>query len=110
MRHARRVEPRHRRAWWRLWRYCRCGQRWRCPEPAGVLPAPYRPPAPPVRALTLDAPPAPTRPRATNRRPGWDTPTHRPGWDAPTRAHLGNGRPGALTPGQGHRARHGVRA
>ncbi|MGI5215684.1 hypothetical protein [Plantactinospora sp. CA-290183] len=24
--------PRHRRDWRRLWRYCRCGHRWRCPD------------------------------------------------------------------------------
>ncbi|MBE1486003.1 ferric-dicitrate binding protein FerR (iron transport regulator) [Plantactinospora soyae] len=50
MRHARKVKPRHRRAWWRLWRYCRC--------------------------LTPYAPPEPSRTRATNQRPIWNAPAH----------------------------------
>jgi len=124
MRRARKVEPRHRRAWWRLWRYCRCGHRWRCPDSAGLVPVPvpYRPPGPPhllaaptsqvelteteraeIRALTPGIPPAPPplpRIPATNQRPAWN---------APTRSHLANGRAGALTPAQEHRARHGAR-
>ncbi|MFY1669069.1 hypothetical protein ACN27G_03790 [Plantactinospora sp. WMMB334] len=34
---------RHRRDWRRLWRYCRCGHRWRCPDSATLVPTPYQP-------------------------------------------------------------------
>ncbi|GAA3753837.1 hypothetical protein GCM10022225_43240 [Plantactinospora mayteni] len=75
---------------------------------------PYAPTVPPLTgaayraALRTEAPvrsgpdalPSPARFRANNRRPAWD---------APTRSHLGNGRAGALTPGQAARARHGER-
>ncbi|MFY1669906.1 hypothetical protein ACN27G_08080 [Plantactinospora sp. WMMB334] len=108
--------PRHRRAWWRLWRYCRCGHRWVCPDAIERVPMPCRPPAPlvhrdcwdnprsielteeeatEVRALSDPTPPPP--PQVRNRRPGWD---------APTRSQPRNGRPGTLTPAQQHRARH----
>ncbi|MFC6019013.1 hypothetical protein ACFP2T_22735 [Plantactinospora solaniradicis] len=79
-----------------------------------MVPAPYRPPAPPsrielteteraeIRALTLDTPPPPPpRTRATNRRPAWNAPTH---------SHLANGRAGAPAPAQEHRTRPGARA
>jgi len=108
----RRLRPYHRRDWRRLWRYCRCGWPWRCPDSAEMIPAPYRPlpPLPPVelteseraeiRSLTPDTPPPSARSRADNRRPAWN---------APTQAHLTNGRPGSLTPAQQHRARHSTR-
>lgn len=115
MRHARLFTPRHRRAWWQLWRSCRCGHRCRpaTPKPAATPP---QAPAPvelteteraEIRALTSGnpptppTPPAPNRPRSTNQRPAWN---------APTRPYLTNGRPGALTPGQEHRAPRGGRA
>ncbi|WP_422770902.1 hypothetical protein ACN28C_30305 [Plantactinospora sp. WMMC1484] len=34
---------RQRRDWRRLWRYCRCGHRWRCPDSATLVPTPYQP-------------------------------------------------------------------
>lgn len=73
---------RHRRDWRRLWRYCRCGFRWRCPDSIELVPMPYAPKVPPlapatyratVRASThggvaADNPPPPARPRARNVR------------------------------------------
>ncbi|MFY1670212.1 hypothetical protein ACN27G_09660 [Plantactinospora sp. WMMB334] len=124
---SRRAKPYHRRDWRRLWRYCRCGFRWRCPDSVDLVPMPYQPaPVPPltrrqyrataratppvafteterseIRALTPDATPLPTRSRATNRRP---TP------DASARPQPRNGRAEALTPSpQRHHARHGER-
>ncbi|MBF9133061.1 hypothetical protein I0C86_29475 [Plantactinospora sp. S1510] len=112
--------PYHRRNWRQLWRYCRCGWRWRCPDSIELVPAPYRPPPPPrlteteraeIRALsatqpsvTPDPPPPPsTRVRVNNRGPEWDL---------PTRSHLVNGRAGglgALTPAREYRTRPGAR-
>ncbi|MFC6019047.1 hypothetical protein ACFP2T_22905 [Plantactinospora solaniradicis] len=42
-----RIKPRHRRDWRRLWRYCRCGFRWRCPDSVELVPMPYLPPPDP---------------------------------------------------------------
>jgi hypothetical protein len=115
------TKPVHRRAWWRLWLYCRCGRRWICPDSILLVPRAYRPSSPPVyrncwsnprnvliplteeeagevRALS-DAPP-PSRPRPRNQRPEWGQPTH---------SHLEGGRPGALTPARQHRSRSGAR-
>ncbi|MBF9131098.1 hypothetical protein I0C86_19345 [Plantactinospora sp. S1510] len=121
MRRTRKVEPRHRRAWWRLWRYCRCGHRWRCPYSDGLVPAPWRPPAPPyrpssppyrvelteseraeIRALTPypTGPTAPSRTRAINQRPTRN---------APGQPHPANGRTKVLPPAGEHRARRGAR-
>ncbi|MEQ4300957.1 hypothetical protein ABNF97_06120 [Plantactinospora sp. B6F1] len=62
----RRTTPkRHRRDWRRLWRYCRCGLRWRCPDRLAAAPPTPVPPPPPA------ARPA----RATNQRRGWDSAT-----------------------------------
>ncbi|MDG4789461.1 hypothetical protein O7626_26650 [Micromonospora sp. WMMD1102] len=134
MKHLRAARPRHRRAWWRCWLYCRCGHRWICPDSIASTPGPYRPTAPatshtspspvyrdcwstprstPVRLTSTEAaeilaladPPPPARPG--NRRPRWD---------APTNPHLNNGRAGNLTPAgnrtpaQQRRSRSGVRA
>ncbi|MFY1672045.1 hypothetical protein ACN27G_19035 [Plantactinospora sp. WMMB334] len=127
MRHFREMALQHRRAWWRLWLYCRCGHRWICPDSMLLVPQPYLPSAPlvhrdcwdtprsaelteeeaaEIRALSDATPPSPPSPsppspaRVRNRRPGWD---------APTRSQLSNGRPGTLTPAQQHRARRGER-
>jgi hypothetical protein len=112
----RRMKPYHRRNWRRLWRYCRCGYRWRCPDSVELVPMPYQPPpAPPlsrmeyrtaVRAATFapartDGPPPPSRTRATNRRHGWDAPTH---------AHLANSRVSGGTTAPQHRSRHSAPA
>ncbi|GAA3771717.1 hypothetical protein GCM10022225_68730 [Plantactinospora mayteni] len=108
MKLRRRIRPYHRRDWRRLWRYCRCGFRWRCPDSVELVPMPYQPPPTPplsradyraaVRATaSVPAPPTTPRTRATNRRHGWDGPTH---------SHLANGRAGGLTPAQQHRSRH----
>ncbi|WP_159079215.1 hypothetical protein [Plantactinospora sp. BC1] len=111
LRHLTGPRPHHRRDWRRLWRYCRCGWRWRCPDSIEVILAPYQPPPPvklteveraEIRTLSAtppsDAPGAapPARARAKNRRPGRD---------ASTRPHLANGR----APGPEHRARRGAR-
>ncbi|MDG4784828.1 hypothetical protein O7626_02580 [Micromonospora sp. WMMD1102] len=101
---------RHRRDWRRLWRYCRCGFRWRCPDSVDPVPMPYAPTVPPLTGTAYrtarrgaatptaqpDAPPSPARFRAVNRGPGLD---------APTRSFQANGRPGALTPAQTARSR-----
>ncbi|MEQ4301200.1 hypothetical protein ABNF97_07390 [Plantactinospora sp. B6F1] len=116
MRLGRGPKPYHRRDWRRLWRYCRCGWRWRCPDSVELVPMPYQPPPPPplsraeyraaVRAKAfvspiVDAPP-PARDRMRNRRPAWDT---RVG----THPRLLNGRAGSLTRAGEYRARHGER-
>ncbi|MBE1484608.1 hypothetical protein [Plantactinospora soyae] len=99
---------RHRRDWRRLWRYCRCGFRWRCPDSIELLPMPYAPKVPPltpatyqaaVRAsapmvVTADSPP-PARVRARNVRD--------PLWNSASGRHQ-IGRAGALTAGQAARA------
>ncbi|GAA3751032.1 hypothetical protein GCM10022225_39260 [Plantactinospora mayteni] len=124
LRHLAGPLPYHRRDWRRLWRYCRCGWRWRCPDAVELVPTPYQPPPPvelteveraEIRCLsatpppvtpkaqppaTPEASPPPARGRASNRRPEWD---------APTRSHLANGRAGGLTPAQEYRARRGAR-
>ncbi|WP_422773546.1 hypothetical protein ACN28C_11900 [Plantactinospora sp. WMMC1484] len=117
MKHLREAKPRHRRAWWRLWRYCRCGHRWICPDSNLLTPVPYQPTAPvyrdcwstprstpitlteaeAVEILTLADPPPPARPG--NGRPRWDAPTH---------SHLNNGRAGTLTPARQRRSRSGA--
>ncbi|WP_230393935.1 hypothetical protein [Plantactinospora alkalitolerans] len=58
MKLRRRIKPRHRRDWHRLWRYCRCGFRWRCPDSVEPVPMPYPPPPVP---LLPPAPPTDTR-------------------------------------------------
>ncbi|MBE1491139.1 hypothetical protein [Plantactinospora soyae] len=116
LRHLTGPRPYPRRNWRRLWRYCRCGWPWRCPDSIELVPAPYQPPPPPrlteteqaeIRALaatpspvTPDPPPPPARVRASNRGPGWDR---------PTRPHLANGRPGRQAPAQEYRTRPGTR-
>ncbi|MDG4791663.1 hypothetical protein O7626_38210 [Micromonospora sp. WMMD1102] len=96
---------RHRRDWRRLWRYCRCGLRWRCPDRLVSTPltppsTPLVPVAPPPTPLAPVAPPsmpvAPVPPvrvrrpqagrrlhlRATNQRQDWErAPEHRTGRD-----------------------------
>ncbi|MFY1692036.1 hypothetical protein [Plantactinospora sp. WMMB782] len=79
MKRSRRIRARHRRDWRRLWRYCRCGYRWRCPDSPELVPMPYAPTVPPldraayrepVRASTVAlvvVPPVPGR--AANQRP-----------------------------------------
>ncbi|MEO3816090.1 hypothetical protein [Plantactinospora sp. B24E8] len=101
---------RHRRYWRRLWLYCWCGFRWKCPDAVPTVPMPFDPdpntpgPAVPVWSpttapmpavvlphVTPDAPPPLAQPRAVNQGPGWNGPTgfgHRAG------------RPGRLTPAQ----------
>ncbi|MEO3925527.1 hypothetical protein ABGB07_16900 [Micromonosporaceae bacterium B7E4] len=112
--------PYHRRDWRRLWRYCRCGWRWRCPDSVELVPTPCQPPPPvelteveraEIRTLSATPPPATAKaspPPAHARAQGWAG-NRRPGRDAPTRPHLANGRPCALTPAQDHRARRGAR-
>ncbi|MEQ4300212.1 hypothetical protein ABNF97_02260 [Plantactinospora sp. B6F1] len=125
LRHLTGPRPQHRRDWRRLWRYCRCGWRWRCPDSIELVPTPYQPPPSvelteaeraEIRTLSATPPPAtpevalppaipaaapaPVRARSRNRRPGWE---------APTRSHLANGRAGGLTPGQEYRARRAAR-
>ncbi|MEQ4299930.1 hypothetical protein ABNF97_00835 [Plantactinospora sp. B6F1] len=98
---SRKAKAYHRRDWRRLWRYCRCGFRWRCPDSVDLVPMPYQPsPVPPltrqqhqaasratppvdfteterseIRALTPDPAPPPARSRTTNRRPAQDPST-----------------------------------
>ncbi|MBE1488798.1 hypothetical protein [Plantactinospora soyae] len=60
MKGIRRTKARHRRDWRRLWRYCRCGYRWRC----------------------LDGQPPPSRVRGTNQRSA----EYRAGSRTPTRS------------------------
>jgi hypothetical protein len=90
MRFGRRTKPHHRRDWRRLWRYCRCGWRWRCPDSVELVPMPYPPPPPPARD------------RMRNRRPLWET-------RAGSHPGLSNARAGSLTRAADHRARHGER-
>ncbi|GIG86049.1 hypothetical protein Pen02_09850 [Plantactinospora endophytica] len=90
MKIGRGTKPYHRRNWRRLWRYCRCGLRWRCPDSVDLVPMPYAP----------VVPPAPGRLRAYNRRSGWD---------ASTRPYLENSRVGALRPARAARIRDGER-
>jgi hypothetical protein len=99
---------RHRRDWRRLWRYCRCGYRWRCPDSTKLVPLPYGPfvrpmtdeeyragflassPVPKVvhytpgasPEVTRGAPPPSPRSRATNRRAD-------PAWNGNTGHHVG---------------------
>ncbi|MBF9132338.1 hypothetical protein I0C86_25815 [Plantactinospora sp. S1510] len=102
MKLRRRMKPYHRRNWRRLWRYCRCGYRWRCPDSVELVPMPYPPPPPlsrtdhraAVRVATsaparADVPAPPARTGTTNRRQSWD---------APTPARPTNGRTGGGTP------------
>lgn len=117
-----RFAPRHRRDWRRLWRYCRCGLRWPCPDRfASDLASAYLPPAPAaVPAGPRPSPPAgETMPRAgsttgAERSPRRPQPAGAPlrnqsaGWNAPTGSHL-VGRAGRLTPAQAQRAGLGVR-
>ncbi|MEO3928070.1 hypothetical protein ABGB07_30015 [Micromonosporaceae bacterium B7E4] len=111
----RRHRPRHRRDWRRLWRYCRCGWRWRCPDSLDLVPMPYAPTVPPLdRASyrvavtrgapepgTPGAPPPPVRRRARNERHAL--------WNSPAGRHEIE-RAGALTPTRRHRARQAERA
>lgn len=64
----RRKRPVHRRDWRRLWRYCRCGYRWRCPDSYWLVPAPWPPPHLRTSEVTPDEPPPP-RSRPLNRGP-----------------------------------------
>ncbi|MFC6015901.1 hypothetical protein ACFP2T_06815 [Plantactinospora solaniradicis] len=76
MRRPRQNKPRHRRYWRYLWRYCRCGYRWRCPDSVERVPMPYEPTVlPPARGslgqpvpMPSDVPMPPGRVRPTNRR------------------------------------------
>ncbi|MBF9128096.1 hypothetical protein I0C86_03680 [Plantactinospora sp. S1510] len=54
MKRIRRTRARHRRDWRRLWRYCRCGYRWRCPDSVELVPMPYLPTVPPPRTRTTN--------------------------------------------------------
>ncbi|MGI5151064.1 hypothetical protein ACQEVC_32670 [Plantactinospora sp. CA-294935] len=75
MKRPHRISPQHRRDWRRLWRYCRCGYRWRCPDSVDLVPMPYAPTVPPLgraaaypEAVRVSAVP-PARVRAGNQRP-----------------------------------------
>ncbi|MFC6023077.1 hypothetical protein ACFP2T_43865 [Plantactinospora solaniradicis] len=64
MKRIHRTLPHHRRDWRRLWRYCRCGYRWRCPDSVELVPMPYLPTVPPLDRATYRAavrPPAAAR-------------------------------------------------
>jgi hypothetical protein len=84
--HRRTPEPvplavRHRRDWRRWWRYCTCGQRWRCPDKGRAVivepPYPMVPPNAPVIAeveappVPPEAPPPTARQPHSNAGPGW---------------------------------------
>ncbi|MEQ4305162.1 hypothetical protein ABNF97_27910 [Plantactinospora sp. B6F1] len=135
---AGRTKPRHRRDWRRLWRYCRCGWRWRCPDSVELVPMPYPPPQgsgraavvppdppPPAGALAAGRPPDPppppprvrtpdaprTRGRAANSRfPLRNSPTRSPEAGRAAGPQTRPGDAGALTPAQTHRAAPGSRA
>jgi hypothetical protein len=106
---------RHRRDWRRLWRYCRCGFRWRCPDSIELVPMPYAPEVPPLTPATYqaavrasapvvvapDIPPPSARPRARKvRDPLWNS--------ASGRYQIG--RAAALTAGQAARVRRAEEA
>ncbi|MFD0974523.1 hypothetical protein [Plantactinospora endophytica] len=81
MKRSRTIGTRHRRDWRRLWRYCRCGYRWRCPDSVELVPRPYEPTVPPLdraayrRAVQVTAVVAvPGRVRAVNQRSAWRVP------------------------------------
>ena len=65
----RRQRTTHRRDWRRLWRYCRCGYRWRCPGSLTLVPLPWQPPHPRRPEVTPDPPLPPARLRPLNRGP-----------------------------------------
>ncbi|MBF9132407.1 hypothetical protein I0C86_26160 [Plantactinospora sp. S1510] len=106
--------PHHRRNWRRLWRYCRCGFRWRCPDSIELVPMPYAPKVPPLTPATYraavrtpapmaekaDGPP-PARVRARNVRS--------PLWNSASGRHQ-TGRAGALAAGQAARVRRAEEA
>ncbi|MGX7672760.1 hypothetical protein [Plantactinospora sp. DSM 117369] len=109
MKRAHRISPQHRRDWRQLWRYCRCGYRWRCPDSVDLVPVPYAPTVPPLdRAaypetdLVSAVPPA--RVRAGNQRsaggragtPGW-RPRRPPGHDMPDACRAEPAVPGMVT-------------
>ncbi|MBE1486815.1 hypothetical protein H4W31_002453 [Plantactinospora soyae] len=73
----RHTPERHRRDWRRLWRYCRCGLRWGCPDWEAVAAlAPIPPPSPQARPADPQvAPDRPTRLRSRNQRYAWDDST-----------------------------------
>lgn len=71
----RNTPERHRRDWRRLWRYCRCGLRWGCPDWEAVT-ALAPSPSPEARpAGTQVAPDRPPRIRTRNQRYAWDDST-----------------------------------
>ncbi|WP_422774012.1 hypothetical protein ACN28C_14670 [Plantactinospora sp. WMMC1484] len=115
------LRPYHRRDWRRLWRYCRCGWRWRCPDSLDLVPVPYQPPPPLTEAELTEAERAEIRALATMPPPADVSNTPAPparAWAhvragnrrvvrAETdRAHPINARAEGLLPAPAHRARH----
>ncbi|MFY1672281.1 hypothetical protein ACN27G_20330 [Plantactinospora sp. WMMB334] len=109
--------PYHRRDWRRLWRYCRCGWRWRCPGSVDLVPVPYQ--SPPrlteaeraeIRALAATPPPADAADTPSPPARAWARVQagngRAAGRAAPTRAHPINARAEGLIPAPVHRARH----
>nr|MDT0659911.1 hypothetical protein [Micromonospora sp. DSM 115978] len=71
------MAPAHHRDWRKLWRYCRCGLRWRCPDSLPGVPMPF-PPPPPER--TPNQRRSPWRTSADNRSRRYGHLPHRPLW------------------------------
>ena len=72
-----RQRPTHRRDWRRLWRYCRCGYRWRCPDSLSLVPVPWPPPHLRQPKVTPDQLPE-ARQRPMNRGPISQYPSQAP--------------------------------
>ncbi|MBE1491189.1 hypothetical protein [Plantactinospora soyae] len=118
MRRPRQTKPYHRRYWRYLWRYCRCGYRWRCPDSVERVPMPYEPTVPPLdrpahQKIVRAAAPVPTRPEALAPlvpvMPDAPVP---PGRIRPTNRRTGaysSGRNALLTSAPANRARHAER-
>jgi hypothetical protein len=68
------MKPTHRRDWRRLWRYCHCGLRWRCPDSVPRVPRRFTP----ARSRNQRRGRWPARP--DNRGPGYAHQPQRPLW------------------------------